>query len=299
MDKAKWGIIAGGIISVLFFVGSETQYYKSAKAKVEETAKSAIASVSGESNDGVEFKEEKGKGLTKSQVDSLGHGAGSSLFPLWGPDDFREAKRELKEITQQHPYSFYCGCDINFSGQYKEKLSFDFERCGFKPRKSEWRANRAEAEHIVPISWYGHNLQCWQNGGRENCQRVSEKFRRAEGDLVNLQYTVGEVNGDRRHYRYSVWQGGEGQYGACPAKVDFGNNRFQPREEIRGWISRVHYYMYSKYGVQLSDSQQKLMAAWFKIPPTPWECRYNEILKERFGSKAGNPYTERACAPLH
>lgn len=214
-------------------------------------------------------------------------------LPLWGEDSFYSSKKTLKEITRRHPKSFYCGCDIKFLSD--SKLVPDFSNCGFHYRKNENRANRMEAEHIVPISWYGHNLKCWQEGGRSNCQKKSDIFNVAEADLVNLQYAIGEVNGDRNYYRYSVWNGGEGQYGSCPAKVDFSGKKFQPREEIRGWIARVHKYMQKKYGVQLSDSQQKLISSWEKLPPTKWECEYNNILKDKYGSKAGNPYTEYAC----
>lgn len=216
-------------------------------------------------------------------------------FPFWGMDNFNDSKAVLKEITKMNPKSFYCDCDINFSNNGK-KLSFDFSSCGFKYRKNESRANRAEAEHIVPISWYGKKLRCWQNGGRKNCERTSADFRRAEADLVNLQYAIGEVNGDRSDYRYGQWSGDFGRvYGACDAKIDFKNRRFEPRQEIRGWIARVHYYMYSKYGVELSKQQKQLMSTWIKIEPTKWECDYNNELKRRFGSGAGNPYTDRVC----
>ena len=214
-------------------------------------------------------------------------------LPDWGEESFYQSKKVLKEMTKRHPESFYCGCDIKFVDN--TTLVPDLTSCGFEYRKNEERANRMEAEHIVPISWYGQNLQCWQNGGRSNCKKVSDIFNKAEGDLVNLQYAIGEVNGDRSNFRYGQWNGGGGQYGSCDAKVDFSNRRFQPREEIRGHIGRVHLYMKKKYGLMLSDSQDKLIEAWASKPPTAWECEYDKMLKDKYGSEAGNPYSEYAC----
>lgn len=227
--------------------------------------------------------------------DAIVSNADAKTFPVWGMNNFNDSKRVLKEITRAHPVSFYCGCDITFTSNGK-KLGFDFSSCGFQYRKDEQRANRAEAEHIVPISWVGKRMQCWQNGGRKNCQKVSDAFNRAEADLVNLQYAIGEVNGDRSDFRYGQWASDLGRaYGSCDVKIDFKNRQFEPRKEIRGWIARVHFYMYSKYGVELSRQQKNLMGEWVKLPPTQWECEYNAELKRRFGKGAGNPYTDRVC----
>lgn len=265
-----FGLINGGS-------GTSISPIETAKDKIARVKNIATETISGESDS------------VKSNAPT-NHGF---VFPEWGENSFYSSKKVLKEITKRHPESFYCGCDIEYES--KSKLVPDFSKCGFKFRKNENRANRMEAEHIVPISWYGHNLQCWQEGGRSNCGKVSDKFKKAEGDLVNLQYAIGEVNGDRSNFRYGQWNGGGGQYGACDAKVDFKNDRFQPREEIRGHIARVHLYMQAKYGVQLSNSQNQLIKAWSKVPPTDWECEYNDILRSRYGSDAGNPYSTYAC----
>jgi endonuclease I len=43
------------------------------------------------------------------------------------------------------------------------------------------RAARIEWEHIVPAWQIGHQRQCWQEGGRKNCTRNDEVFKRRSG----------------------------------------------------------------------------------------------------------------------
>ena len=80
---------------------------------------------------------------------------------------------------------------------------------------------------MVPAWQFGHQLQCWQDGGRKNCNKDAT-YRQIETDLHNLQPAIGEVNGDRNNFMYSQWNGGEGQYGQCPMKVDFKNKQAEP-----------------------------------------------------------------------
>ena len=72
----------------------------------------------------------------------------------------------------------------------------------------------------MPAWEFGHQRQCWQDGGRKNCSKDAD-YRRIETDLHNLQPAMGEVNGDRGNFAYSQWNGGEQQYGQCEMKVDF------------------------------------------------------------------------------
>jgi hypothetical protein len=45
------------------------------------------------------------------------------------------------------------------------------------------------------------------------------------------------VNGDRNNFMYSQWNGGAGQYGQCPMKVDFKNKQAEPPARARGAIA--------------------------------------------------------------
>ena len=73
---------------------------------------------------------------------------------------------------------------------------------------------------MVPAWEFGHQLQCWQDGGRKNCGK-SDEFNRMEGDMHNLFPAIGEVNGDRANFRFSDWNGKPNQYGKCQMLVDF------------------------------------------------------------------------------
>lgn len=55
-------------------------------------------------------------------------------------------------------------------------------------------------------------LKCWRNGGRKECKKYS-KFNEIEGDLNNLQPSIGEVSGDHSNYRYSQFTKEFTQYG--------------------------------------------------------------------------------------
>lgn len=145
----------------------------------------------------------------------------SPLLPLSGYsqsiNNFSQAKAVAAKINQDAPGSFYCGCKIDWQGK---KGVPDLKSCGYQPRKNAQRAARIEWEHVVPAWQFGHQRQCWQQGGRKNCIK-DPVYRQIETDLHNLQPAIGEVNGDRNNFMYSQWNGGNGQYGHCEMKVDF------------------------------------------------------------------------------
>lgn len=145
----------------------------------------------------------------------------SPLLPLishsHGINNFSQAKAVAAKIHQDAPGSFYCGCQIDWQGK---KGIPDLNSCGYQPRKNAARAARIEWEHVVPAWQFGHQRQCWQQGGRKNCAK-DPVYRQIETDLHNLQPAIGEVNGDRNNFMYSQWNGGSGQYGQCAMKVDF------------------------------------------------------------------------------
>jgi deoxyribonuclease-1 len=103
------------------------------------------------------------------------------------PVSFDKAKVLAKEsIYHDKHQTFYCGCDFQFTGKSGGRI--ELESCGYKPR-SEGNLNRAERlewEHVVPASNFGRARQCWQNGGRENCQSTDPVFNVMEADLHNL-----------------------------------------------------------------------------------------------------------------
>ncbi|WP_145531786.1 deoxyribonuclease I [Yersinia kristensenii] len=205
-------------------------------------------------------------------------------------NNFSQAKAVAAKINQDAPGSFYCGCKIDWQGK---KGVPDLTSCGYQPRKNAQRAARIEWEHVVPAWQFGHQRQCWQQGGRKNCAK-DPVYRQIETDLHNLQPAIGEVNGDRNNFMYSQWNGGKGQYGQCDMKVDFKNKLAEPPARARGAIARTYFYMRDQYQLRLSSQQSKLFEVWNRqYPVTNWEC----LLDERVAKVQGNhnPYVQRAC----
>ena len=100
------------------------------------------------------------------------------------PRTFSEAKKIAWKLYAPQSTEFYCGC--KYTGN-----RVNLKACGYIPRKNANRAARIEWEHIVPAWQIGHLRQCWHNGGRKNCTRHDEVFKRAEADLHNLVPSIG------------------------------------------------------------------------------------------------------------
>ncbi len=122
--------------------------------------------------------------------------------------DFLESKQILGSIythaDEQHQKTFYCNCPIQFQNERPTLVNLD--SCGYNIREDYDRARRIEWEHIVPAYRLGHNLPCWDEGGRNKCREIRE-FSIMEGDMHNLVPVIGEINKDRRHYPYDLWHG--------------------------------------------------------------------------------------------
>ena len=112
------------------------------------------------------------------------------------PRTFAEAKKIAWSLYAQQSVEFYCGCRYNGN-------RVDLKSCGYQPRKNPRRAARIEWEHVVPAWVIGHQRRCWQQGGRKQCARSDETFRRAEADLFNLVPSIGEINGDRSNLSFA------------------------------------------------------------------------------------------------
>ena len=206
-------------------------------------------------------------------------------------ESFSKAKRiAAKDVYTGNTTTFYCGCEYVLKG--KKLVPADLNGCGYQVRKQLKRASRIEWEHVVPAWDFGHQLQCWQNGGRKNCKKKNKKFRQMEADLHNLVPSIGEINGDRSNYRFADLGNYPDMYGQCDFKVDFKSRRAEPAESLRGEIARAYLYMDDHYTeFRLSKQQRRLMEAWHRMDPvTPWEKERNKRIAGVIGW--GNPYIE-------
>ena len=176
-----------------------------------------------------------------------------------GINSFSQAKAAGVKVNADVPGDFYCGCKIDWQGK---KGVIDLESCGYKVRKNENRASRVEWEHVVPAWQFGHQRQCWQEGGRKNCAKDPE-YRKMESDMHNL-------------------------------KVDFKDKIAEPPARARGAIARTYFYMRDRYQLNLSRQQTQLFTAWNKqYPVTAWECERDERIAKVQGNH--NPYVQQAC----
>lgn len=203
------------------------------------------------------------------------------------PGTFTEAKviakREIFFDQADGPEGeLYCGCQWQWVGKSGGRV--DAESCGYEARKQASRAERTEWEHIVPAWTFGHQRQCWQNGGRKNCVATDPVFRAMEADLFNLYPSVGEVNGDRANFNYGMASSAAPQYGQCSTRIDFGAKTAEPRDEVKGLVARTTFYMFDRYNLSMSRQQQQLLMAWSKqYPVSAWERERNARIAKIVG----------------
>lgn len=205
----------------------------------------------------------------------------SGITYAQAPDDFNEAKRKAVAIFAGQTDEFYCGCAIRWQGG---KGIPDLTQCGYQVRKNGPRATRIEWEHVVPAQQFGHQAACWQQGGRELCSKKDRAFRQMEADLYNLRPAIGEVNGDRAHFRFSELPGEPSQYGYCPFQLDIRQQLAEPRPQVRGDIARIYFYMADKYQLALSAREEQLFLRWHQQDPVdPAELALNRRIAQTMG----------------
>ncbi|WP_433689432.1 endonuclease [Pseudomonas monteilii] len=203
---------------------------------------------------------------------------------------------EAKIIAKQKIYfdqanssvgDLYCGCKWTWVGKTGGRI--DAQSCGYETRKQQNRAERTEWEHIVPAWTFGHQRQCWQTGGRENCVDSDPTFRAMEADLFNLYPAIGEVNGDRSNFNYGMAPGVARQYGQCTTKIDFQQKAAEPRDQVKGLVARTTFYMFDRYKLSMSRQQQQVLMAWDRQHPvTAWEIERNQRISRIMGHS--NPF---------
>ena len=181
----------------------------------------------------------------------------------------------------------------------------DRKSCGYIPRneitkkgKKNVRAGRIEWEHVIPAENFGRQFSCWRDGdsecvnsrgkkykGRKCCEKVNKQYRIMQADMHNLFPSIGELNADRKNYRYDFELPRKGQYGECRFNVDFKAKRAKVREEIRGIIARDNLYFNKQYNMKLSKQELKKYNTWNKqYPPDVWEIERNKRIEKIQGN---------------
>jgi len=172
----------------------------------------------------------------------------------------------------------------------------DKKSCGYIPRnkytkkgKLNIRVNRIEWEHVIPAENFGRQFPCWREGdskcitfkgkyykGRRCCTKVNKKYRIMQADMHNLFPSVGELNADRKNFKFDFDLPSGEQYGQCNFNVLFKEKRVKIREEIRGVIARDYLYFHAMYNMELSKQELSKFKAWNrKYLPSIWEIERN------------------------
>lgn len=213
---------------------------------------------------------------------------------------FNRAKKLILGVTSDEGRTLYCGC------RYTGKV-VDRESCGYMPRRDNARAQRIEIEHVVPSENFGRSFIEWHEGhadcvkkdgtafkGRRCTGKTNETYRLIEADLYNLFPEIGELNADRSNFRYGMIEGEERVYGSCDFEVE--DRVVEPREEIRGDIARVYFYMDTAYpnrGI-LGNASRRLFEAWDKeYPVDAAECTRARKIEIVQGN--ANDFVKNAC----
>lgn len=202
------------------------------------------------------------------------------------PTSYRNAKKVIDDIYHDYPVTTYCGCIYNGQGH-----DVDADSCGLNVDKYANRAGRTEWEHVMPASYFGRKMSCWHRApddqsGREHCQTTSDAFNQMEGDLVNLQPSVGALNAIRSDHPYGMVRGEKREFGQC----DFEDNGYvtEPPPWFRGDAARIWFYMSDTYGIPIEQGMRKMFRQWSSDdPPDEWE----RVRARRIGKIQGDDYT--------
>jgi deoxyribonuclease-1 len=197
---------------------------------------------------------------------------------------FSRSKRILAtKIYRLHQKTFYGNCDYEIKGN---RLVPIHDSCGFHYRKNLKRASRIEWEHIVPAWYFGHNLECWKEGGRKHCRDTNPKFKEMEADMHNLVPAIGEINGDRSNYPYGNIRGEKREYGRVDMEIDSSKRLAEPKRNILGDIARVYLYMRDRYGMEISPEDEARFIKWNNSDPVSrWEKKKNLLVKKYQGNE--------------
>jgi len=210
------------------------------------------------------------------------------------PHTFSQAKKELFSIYKNSPsymVTIYAGCSFDKKGYVNKKS------CGYKPKnRKNKRANKIEWEHVMPASWMGYRLRCWEEGkskhksGRKYCRKNSELFNIMESDMHNLFPAIGELNQTRSNYKFGFIRGEERKFGnGVDFEVDSNRRTVEVGYDSRGRVARAMLYMHWKYNIPVSHDDLVMFRAWnVQYPPSQWERYRERVIYDIQGNR--NPF---------
>jgi len=185
-----------------------------------------------------------------------------------------------------HPFTLYCGCP------FQDKTP-DLAACHMGDLTSS-RAQRTEAEHVVPASVFGQTRPCWEaapsgKDRRNHCVQTDPVFHAFYADLHNLRPVVGAVNAARSNYPFGLVDGEARDFGRCDFEVAREDSRAEPTPEIRGDVARIWRYVADLYGLDLTQGQREQLQVWSAADPVDaWEVELDKQIEKQQGNS--NPF---------
>jgi len=89
------------------------------------------------------------------------------------PASFRAAKDLLyTQVYASQSETFYCSCPFDANRQV------ELSGCGVTPRKNAKRAQRVEADHVLPAYHFGQHRKCWRGPVCEKSDGTRYKGRK-------------------------------------------------------------------------------------------------------------------------
>ena len=208
------------------------------------------------------------------------------------PITFSASKKALEKLYTENNQrtTLYAGC------KYDEKKFVDKKSCGYKPKnRKNRRANKIEWEHVMPASWPGNRLGCWQEAkaqgkkSRKYCRKTSNEFNQMEGDMHNLFPAIGELNQYRSNYKFGDIKGENRAFGDVDFEVDSSRKTVEITYDAKGRVARTMLYMHWKYKVPLHKSDLAMYRAWNdQYPPSSWERFRERSIEQEQGNR--NPF---------
>lgn len=204
------------------------------------------------------------------------------IFP---PLTFRESKKILIDLYQEHPYTFYCECQFDKNGNvvYLSELI---------PQNTPADLTKLEWEHVVPASMLGRQLSCWNKNtcpvnaksNRQCCRKTSKEFNQMEANLYNLVPAIKLSNRARSNYKPGVIHDKSMARKVCHLYLDTKRRIIEPSDKIKGFFARTYLKMDKLYSISLSDRDRLLFLQWDMIyPKETWEVRREQLIDEIYG----------------
>lgn len=195
------------------------------------------------------------------------------------------------EIYYDHRVTFYCGCDYVSDNDNDGSGDPILSSCGYDgPDTYSSRATQIEWEHVVPASLMpARQFDCWEQGGRDECERNDAHAQAMIFDLHNLVPSIGQVNALRLNDRYGELDGEPRNFGDCA--IEDSKGIFEPRDSERGDVARIWLYMADTHGVELTTGEYDMFVRWHKAdPPSKWEIERDRRISRLQGTS--NPWLQ-------